>query len=207
IGAFTGIGQANRTRGEARGIADLPSLDAAMLAASSNGTAAVITGILSGDSGDDLVIYAEQEWQIEYDEDDGWQGSWQTLRTVVPDCRITLADGSAVLNATRNAIVDRTLHEAIVYVPAEGQAHPATEVDGVVKGTIRHLGFRSGDQITAVGVTALESFTAERLSGGDHRALMQHLSQQVTMLRIVGVIFGLVGLGLMGAAAALLLRP
>jgi hypothetical protein len=202
VALYAGVVQADRTQREAREVRQLPELSAAALARSMPGTTVAATGILAGDAGEEMLIYTEEEWQVERDDEGEWSGAWETINTVSPDATISLTDGNVLLLGTRDVAIDATLHEESIYVP-EG----ASEVDGFVEGSIRHLGFRAGDQITTVGSVASEGIIPGRIVGGDRDALIVLLSQQVTGLRIVGAVLGLVGLTLMGIAVRLWLRP
>ena len=204
IAIFMGLVQAGRTLTEARDLDRLPILDAAGIARSERGATVLTTGRLAGEAPEDdgMLIYIEQEWQVEYDDEDGWEGSWQILTTVVPQCTLIFDNGTVPLNTAPGAALGPTAHEVTVYTPSRGR-----EVDGTVEGTVRRLGFREADLITVVGTIATEGITPTRIAGGDRDVLMAYLSQQVTGLRIVGAIFGLVGVTLVVVAVVLFLRP
>ena len=201
IAAMLGLVQAGRVRGEAHDIARLYLVDTAPLATSATGTPLAATGRLTGDPDDDvgLLVYTEQEWRVEYDDEDSWEGHWQTLRTVVPACTLELTAGRLPVNPRPDVTLSLTPREITVYVPTYGD-----EVDGIVAGTIRRLGFEPGDLVTIVGTTAPEGVDPTRIAGGTRDDLVAHLSQQVTTLRLVGAALALVGTIML--VSALLIR-
>lgn len=205
IGLFAGIGQVARTLREARLIENLPELDASAVRGLAPDTPVAVTGILELNAARadaaGQIIYLEQIWAIADNEDDGWEGSWETVYRAMPTSTLTLGGGSVILRYTGEIAIDRPLHEDRPYIPQQGR-----KVEGIVEGTLRHIGFKAGDQITVVGTTTATGILPSRVFGGDRQALQQHFEQQVLGLRIAGAIFGLVGLLLIAVAGVWLWR-
>ncbi len=205
IGVFAGISQTARTLLEARLIENLPELDAPAVRSLAPDTPVAVTGILelNEDRADveGLIIYLEQVWAIEDSEDEGWEGAWETVYRAMPTTTLTLTGGSVTLRYTSEIAIDGTLHESRLYIPEQGR-----KVEGIVEGTLRHVGFKAGDQLTVVGTTTATGIMPNRVFGGDRQALLRHFEQRVVGLRITGAIFGLVGLILMAVAGVLLWR-
>ncbi len=205
IGVFAGIGQTARTLREARLIENLPELDALALRSLAPDTPVAVTGILelNEDRADaeGFIIYLEQVWAIEESEDEGWEGAWETVYRAMPTTTLALTSGSVTLRYTSEIAIDGTLHESRLYIPEQGRKE-----DDIIEGTLRHSGFRAGDQLTVVGTTTAAGILPNRVFGGDRQALLWHFEQRVVGLRITGAIFGLVGAILMAVAGVLLWR-
>lgn len=205
VGVFAGINHANRQQREARALQQLPEVDAPAVAHSVAGTRLAVTGSLADpdDQAEDggLLIYQEQRWTVNYDEDSGWEGRWDTRYTVIPACRLDLPGGHVELYATDAAALYNTLHEIRTYTPEQGQ-----EVAGIQEGSRRRIGFRVGDQVTVVGVKTAEGLLPELVSGGDRMTVVKYFEGEVLGARITGVIFGLVGVILVGVDVWLRLR-
>ena len=205
IGIFAGIAQVARTLLEARLIENLPELDAPAVRSLAPDTLVAVTGMLelNEDRADaeGLIIYLEQAWAIEESEDEGWEGAWETVYRAMPTTTLTLTGGSVTLRYTGEIAIDGTLHESRLYIPEQGR-----KVDDIIEGTLRHIGFKAGDQLTVVGTTTAVGIMPNRVFGGDRQALLWHFEQRVVGLRITGAIFGLVGLILMAVAGVLLWR-
>ena len=205
IGVFAGISQVSRTLREARLIESLPELDAPAVRRLAPDTLVAVTGILELNEdwadAEGLIIYLEQVWAIEDNEDEGWEGAWETVYRAMPTTTLTLTGGSVTLRYTNEIPIDGTLHESRLYLPEQGR-----KVEGIVEGTLRHVGFKAGDQITVVGTTTAAGIRPNRVFGGDRQALLWHFEQRVVGLRIAGAIFGLVGLILMAVTGVLLWR-
>lgn len=88
ISAFAGIDQLKKAKGEAEMISDLPVIDYADFNMAESGSLIVITGILQPASeasrSDDLIIYYEQTWNVDSDDEDDWTGQWQRLVYIFP---------------------------------------------------------------------------------------------------------------------------
>jgi len=206
IGVGVGLFAAGETSREARAIAALPELDVAGFRQTANGDLVVVTGGLVDNadlaSDEGFVVYWEQEWDVEYDDEDGWEGDWSTVRTVAPDCTLSFAGSRLVLYHNAEVDLDNPPHETTVYIPNSGQT-----VEGIVEGTIRHVGFKDDDPVTAVGhKTDGEGLTPDRLFSGDRAALVKYLQGEAVTLRIVGGIFALVAVGLMIASVVAIFR-
>ena len=205
IGIFAGVAQVARILREARLIESLPELDAPAVRSLAPDAPVAVTGILelNEDRADaeGLIIYLEQVWAIEDSEDEGWEGAWETVYRAMPTTTLTLTGGSVTLRYTSEIAIDGTLHESRLYIPEQGR-----KVDDIVEGTLRHIGFKAGDQLTVVGTTIAAGIAPNRVFGGDRQALLWHFEQRVVGLRITGAIFGLVGLILMAVAGVLLWR-
>ncbi len=205
IGVFAGVIQASRVSGEAAEAQQLPELDAPAFAQSAPGTRVAVTGVLADPfeqtGADGLLIYLEEQWALDYDEEQGWEGAWETVYVAAPECVLLAPGGEIALAYAREVAINGALRETTVYVPEQGR-----EVDGLVEGTVRHRGFAVGDQITVVGNKAEAALLPTRIVGGDRAALVATLTQQVIGLRIAGGIFGLVGLLLVAFAGILFVR-
>jgi len=205
IGVFAGMSQVARTSREARLIESLPELDAPAVRNLAPDTLVAVTGILEPNEdradAEGLIIYLEQAWTIEESEDEEAEGSWETVYRAMPTSTLTLTGSSVTLHYTSEIAIDGTLHENRPYIPESGR-----KVDGIIEGTLRHIGFKAGDQITVVGTTTATGILPNRVFGGDRQALLWHFEQRVVGLRITGAIFGLVGLILMTVAGVLLWR-
>lgn len=204
LGVLAGMGQGTRTLREARTVQALPELDAPAVQRLALDTPVVVTGLLDAHTevADDqgLIIYLEQRWAVAYNEDEGWEGTWETVETMVPACTLALTGGHVVLHEAHAVAIDGTLHENRVFVPEQ-----ARQVQGVAEGTLRHIGFQAGEQITVVGRTTAAGIMPSRVWGGDRTTLIQHLTGRVWGLRLAGILLGLVGLGLIVTAVAM--RP
>jgi hypothetical protein len=199
LALFAGVFQVNRTLNEAGMVQGLPELNLQKLQETAAGAAVLITGSLeaNGQQADvgDLLIYLAEEWYVRYNDSEGsegWEGSWCKLETVVPACAVVLADGSVTLDAGQDTVIDNPLHEFKSFVPRN-----AREVDGVKEGSIRHQGFKAGDEVTIIGTKSAAGIIPSLIFGGDRQALEQSFTYRVSGLRLTGVIFALVGIGLL----------
>jgi hypothetical protein len=208
LGIFAGFIQAKRTLEEAGSINSLPSLDWQSLESAIPGTAVIFTGILeenntAADVGG-LVIYTEEVWAVQYNDSEGsegWEGSWNWLNTYLPDTGVSMNGGTVMITQGQDVVIEQTLHEFKLAVPRDGR-----EVDGIKEGSIRHRGFKAGDEITVVGEKEDAAVSAARIFGGNRAALEQYLANQVSGLRITGVVLGLAGLALIIVAFILAYR-
>ncbi len=208
LGIFAGLIQAKRTLDEAGSISTLPVFDRQTLESARTGTEVIFTGILDDNSADadvgGLIIYIEEIWAVRYNDSEGsegWEGSWNRLNTFLPNTGVTLNGGKVMLTKGQNVVIDQTLHEFKLAVPRDGR-----EVDGIKEGSIRHRGYKAGDEITVVGEKEEFAVAAGRIFGGNRAAFERHLSNQVSGLRITGVAMGLAGLALIIAAFILAYR-
>ncbi len=206
IGIFAGVVEGSKKQDEAHFIEQLPELDAPGVRESISGTRVAATGVLGDpykaarDGG--FLIFQDQRWKVEYDEEDGWEGSWEPIRTVIPNCRIVMQGGTIEVYLVRSVELNNPGFEDRVYVP-EGNVEEAA---GISEGTVRRVGFRVGNSVTIVGTKTKEGIQPERIAGGDRADLIDYLNNEAAGLRLAGTIFGLVGLGLMGFSMVLWLR-
>lgn len=172
IALFAGVFQVNHTLNEAGLFQGLPEFNLQALQEKALGANILITGSLetSGQQADvgDLLIYLAEEWHVRYNDSEGfegWEGSWSKIETVVPACAVALSDGNVTLDAGQDTVIDNPLHEFKSFVPRN-----AREVDGIKEGSIRHRGFKAGDEITIIGTKVQqESFPAVSLAAtGKH---------------------------------------
>lgn len=206
LGVGLGLFAGGAVAREARTIAALPRLDMAGFRQTPVGDLVAVTGSLVDNadlaSGEGFVIYQEQEWDVDYDEDDGWEGDWRTVRTVAPQCTMGFADGRLLLYRNPDVDIDGAPHENTIHIPVGGR-----EVEGILEGTVRRIGFRDDDQITAVGAkTDGEGVTPDRLFGGDRVALVDHLKGEATGFRVVGGIFVVIAIGMLIASVVTFFR-
>lgn len=192
LGLFLGLISAPQSGREARDIQQMPELNAATFRACADQTPVVLTGVLTGNAaqanGEGFVIYLEQEWVVT-EEEDGWDGSWETRRTLAPDLRLVFADAEIIMYANPEIKLGGAWRETVVHRPANQE-----EVDGFPAGSIRRVGFMDGDRITGVGVKHdAEGVTPERFYGGERADLIRTLRQSALVQRVLGGIFGLVG--------------
>jgi hypothetical protein len=206
IALFAGVFQAKRTLNEAGLVQGLPEFNLQTLQETAAGADVVVTGSLeaNGQQADvgDLLIYLAEEWHVRYNDSEGfegWEGSWSKLETVVPPCAVALSDGSVTLEAGQDTVIDNPLHEFKSFVPRN-----AREVDGIKEGSIRHSGFKAGDEITIIGTKGAAGIIPSRIFGGNRQALEQSFAYRVSGLRLAGGIFALVGIGLLITSFVLL---
>lgn len=206
IGVWLGLFAGAQLAGEARDIAALPELDILGFRRAAVGERVVVTGALVDNAeitgAEGFLIYLEQEWDVTYDDEDGWEGDWETVRTVTPDCKVSITGGRLRLYRNLAVDIDGAPHETIVHIPDAGQ-----EVNGIVAGTVRRIGFKDDDLITAVGAkTDGEGLTPDRLFGGDRAGLVDYLKGEALGLRIVGGVFTLFAIGMLIASAVTIFR-
>ncbi len=208
LGIFAGFIQAQRTLEEAGSISSLPSFDRQSLENAVPGTAVIFTGILEENNSDadvgGLIIYIEEIWSVKYNDSEGsegWEGNWDWQNTFLPDTGVTVSGGKVMITKGQDVVIDQALHEFKLAVPRDGR-----EVEGIKEGSIRHRGFKAGDEITVVGEKEAAAVAAVRVFGGNRAALEQYLANQVSGLRITGVVLGLVGLILMVIAVIFTVR-
>jgi hypothetical protein len=208
LGIFAGFIQAKRTLEEAGSINSLPSLDWQSLESAMPGTAVIFTGTLDENAAfadvGGLIIYIEEVWAVKYNDSEGsegWEGSWDWQNTLLPDTGVIVNGGKVMITKGQDVVIDQALHEFKLAVPRDGR-----EVEGIKEGSIRHRGFKAGDEITVVGEKEDASVAAVRVFGGNRAALEQYLANQVSGLRITGVVLGLVGLALIIVAFILVNR-
>jgi hypothetical protein len=199
IALFAGVFQVNRTLNEAGLVQGLPEYNLQTLQETALGANILITGSLeaSGQQADvgDLLIYLAEEWHVRYNDSEGfegWEGSWSKVETVVPACAVALSDGNVTLDAGQDTVIDNPLHEFKSFVPQN-----AREVGGIKEGSIRHRGFKAGDEVTIIGTKSAAGIIPSRIFGGDRQALEQSFAYRVSGLRLVGGIFALVGISLL----------
>ena len=203
LGFYAFFIQAKRTLQETVSISHLPESNMQTLVNTLPGTTVIFTGILeennqAADIGG-LIIYIKEIWSISYNDSEGsegWEGSWKRLDVFVPVNSIAIQGGSVLITKGPNLTIDQTLHEFKIDVPRKGR-----EVNGIKEGSLRHRGFKSGDQITVVGIKDSQVIIAERIFGGNRADLERYLTYMVSGLRTVGIIFCLVGVALIGTAA------
>ncbi len=203
IGLYAALIQSWHTDQEIAAIQRLPELNVVMFHSIPAGSFVAITGILSDPAHQtkdgELFIYLEEEWKVNQDEDKGWQGYWETVQISVPESVIILTDGEIlILGRQREELqvsIEAPLHEVRRLTPQEGE-----QVDGVVPGSIRDIGFRVGDQLTITGKKSAAGVIPDRIFGGSRAELIVFLEQRILGLRILGIIFGIVGLGLLVTA-------
>ncbi len=208
LGIFAGFIQAKRTLEEAGSISSLPSFDWQSLENAAPGTAVIFTGILEENNSDadvgGLIIYIEEIWSVKYNDSEGsegWEGSWDWQNSFLPDTGVTVSGGKVMITKGQDVVIDQTLHEFKLAVPRDGR-----EVEGIREGSLRHRGFKAGDEITVVGEKEAAAIAVVRVFGGNRAALEQHLANQVSGLRITGVVLGLAGLALIIVAFILAYR-
>lgn len=199
IALFAGVFQVNRTLNEAGMVQGLPEFNLQSLQQTASGADLVVTGSLeaNGQQADvgDLLIYLAEEWHVRYNDSEGsegWEGSWSKLETVVPSCAVAISGGSITLEPGEDTVIDNPLHEFKSFVPRN-----AREVDGIKEGSVRHSGFKAGDEITMVGTKGTAGIIPIRIFGGNRQALEQSFAYRVSGLRLTGIIFALVGIGLL----------
>lgn len=192
ISAFAGIDQLKKAKGDAELISQLPVIEYADYERAEPGTLMVITGILQSATEpsrpEDLIIYYEQTWNTEYDEDDGWTGQWDTYTFSIPKFMIMLSSGKIPVLGAERTLIDLPNHIVMVSEPGTGQV-----VDGITDGAKRQLGFKENDLITVVGNTSTEGLIPTRISGGSREDLLTNLSYRVSGLKIAALVFGVIG--------------
>lgn len=192
LGLFLGLISAPQSGREARDIQQMPELNAATFRACADQTPVALNGVLTGNAvqanWEGFVIYLEQEWVVT-EEEDGWDGSWETRRTIVPDLKLIFADAEIIVYANPEVKLGGAWRETILHRPENQE-----EVDGFPAGSIRRVGFMDGDRITLVGVKHdAEGVTPKRFYGGERADLIRTLRQSALVQRVLGGIFGLAG--------------
>jgi len=205
ISAFAGIDQLKKAEGEVEALSDLPVIDYADYSKTELGSLIAITGLLQPAKDlsrmDDLFVYFEQTWNVDYDDEDDWTGQWDTYAFSIPNFMLVLPSGSIAPLEVERTIIDLPVHNVIVAEPRTGII-----VNGITEGTVRQQGFKSNDLITVIGKKAKDGVIPDRISGGSREDLLTHLAYRVSGLRIAALVFGIIGLILILIAARNLLR-
>jgi hypothetical protein len=196
LGLFAGFIQAERVLAERGSIKNLPELEWSALQNVVPGTQVILSGTLAENSlaadVGGLIIYIEEVWAVRYNDtegSEGWEGSWNWLNTYLPDTGVNMDGNRVMITKGQNVVIEQPLHEFKLAVPRDGR-----EVDGIKEGSIRHRGYKAGDEVTVVGEKESAAVAAARVFGGNRAALEQYLAYQVSGLRIAGVVMGLAGL-------------
>ena len=204
ISAFAGLDQLKKAKGEAKIISDLPVIDYADYNNAESGSLIAITGMLQSVSEvsrpDDLIVYYEQTWNVDYDDEDDLTGQWDTYTFVISNFMVELSSGSITVLEVDRTIIDRPINTVIVLEPKTGVV-----VNGITAGTMRQQGFKSNDLITVIGNKSKDGLVPSRISGGSREDLLTHLSYRASGLRIAAIVFGVIGLILIFIAARNLL--
>ena len=204
ISAFAGLDQLKKAKGEAKIISDLPVIDYADYNNAESGSLIAITGMLQSVSEvsrpDDLIVYYEQTWNVDYDDEDDLTGQWDTYTFVISNFMVELSSGSITVLEVDRTILDRPINTVIVSEPKTGAV-----VNGITAGTMRQQGFKSNDLITVIGNKSKDGLVPSRISGGSREDLLTHLSYRASGLRITAIVFGVMGLILIFIAARNLL--
>ncbi|MBN2003997.1 MAG: hypothetical protein JXA21_11635 [Anaerolineae bacterium] len=192
MGLFLGVISASQSDREARDIQRMPELTGLAFRSIAPQEPVALTGRLAKNDAqanwEGFVIYLEQEWVITEDED-SVDGSWETRRTLVPDLQLTFSNETVMVYANPEIKLGGAWHETILHRPEDQEL-----VDGFPAGSIRRVGFMDGDLVTVVGVKRDSGgVTPERLYGGDRAGLIRALRQGAVVQRVLGVVFGLVG--------------
>jgi len=170
---------------EAQRIGDLTELDAASFRAIPSDQDVLITGVLEGNrkrTSDGLVAYARECWDVEYDSEDGYEGSWETIETVLPELTVSVDGGQVRTVSVESATMGGHRHSQIVEY-GDGKQ----KANGIPEGSIRVIGYKNEDQITIVGQKTKGRLLPDRLHGGDRAHLLQELETGLWFTSICGV--------------------
>lgn len=205
ISAFAGINQFKKAIREAEMINNLPVIDYADYLEAASGSLIAITGILQpvGEVSrpEDLIVYYEQTWNVDSDDEDDWTGQWETYTFAIPNFVVELSPGSIPVIGVDRTIIELPIHTIIVSEPKTGVV-----VNGITEGTMRQQGFRGNDLLTIIGNKSKDGLVPSRISGGSREDLLTHLSYRASGLRIAAIVFGSIGLILIFIAARNLLK-
>jgi hypothetical protein len=205
ISAFAGINQLKKATEEAEMINNLPVINYADFVEVASGSLIAITGRLQpvGEVSrpEDLIVYYEQTWNVEDNDEDDWTGQWETYTFAIPNFMVELSSGSIPVIGVDRTIIELPTHTVIVAEPKTGIV-----VNGITEGTMRQQGFRGNDLITVVGNKNQDGLVPSRITGGSREDLLTHLTYRASGLRIAAIIFGLIGLVLIFIAARNLLK-
>ena len=175
ISAFAGLDQLKKAKGEAEMISDLPVIDYTDYSKAESGSLIAITGILqpaSEISGpDDLIVYYEQIWNVESDDEDDWTGQWDTYTFAIPNFLVELPSGVIPVLAVDRTIIELPIHTVII-----SESKTGVMVNDITEGTMRQQGFKNNDLITVVGNKNKDGFVPSRISGGSREDLLTHLT-------------------------------
>jgi len=171
---------------ETQRIGDLTELDVASFRATPADQDVLITGVLEDNrkrTSDGLVAYARERWDVEYDSEDGYEGSWKTIETVLPELTVSVDGGQVRTVSVESATMGGHRHSQIVEYGGGKQ-----KANGIPEGSIRVIGYKNEDQITIVGQkTAKGHLLPDRLHGGDRAHLLKELETGLWFTSICGV--------------------
>lgn len=152
----------------------LPVVNAAQFGDTAVGSEVIVSGVLQGNQERDggLVYYVEQEWDVEYDSDNGYEGDWVTRRQVFPTLTLLVGGTPVTVNGVDSLRRYGNFTTSVILVEGTGR-----RADGYAEGTIRVWGLVNGDMATFVGTRAENGgLIPTRVNGGEVNALYE--SQQ-----------------------------
>lgn len=180
---------------EARRIAGMPQMDAAV-AAAAPGDHVLISGVLidnppiNPDSR--LVAYTEEVWEVtvtEVDDDRSVRGAWSTpATTVVPALTLDM-DGTrvAVREAGSVRLSGALLREELVRGPDTAEA-ATFEEERLPDGSRRYRGLADGDLVTVLGQKAAAGgVLPEQIFAGDRVAFEESQRQSASAILNMGI--------------------
>jgi hypothetical protein len=136
-----------------------------------------------------LIAYVEQRQDVPGDGGDRYRETWTTVAQVWPPLSVQV-DGQRLLVARADSTEwGGDLHVAALS-PGSGSG-----VNGVAKGSLQAMGFKDGDQITAVGLKGSDgSLIPTRIYGGDRASLLRELGRDALVAYVSGIAFVLAAL-------------
>jgi len=172
-----------------------------------------LCGELEGETGSDsssrladyaqnnrLVIYRVEEWDVYEDSDEQLQGEWEEIALVLPD-EIQIEGGGVPVSAAEETWFYGIFHTSYALVRGTGRF-----VEGESEGAQRVLGFQSGEMVCAFGrKTEARQLELIALNGGSFEGLLEALNAEAQNTRVVGSVFFIIGLALLGVGIVLAL--
>ena len=147
-----------------------------------------------------LVIYRVDEWDVYEDSDDELQGEWDEIALVLPD-EIQIEGGGVPVSAAEETWFYGIFHTSYALVRGTGRF-----VDGESEGAQRLVGFQSGEMVCAFGrKTEARQLELIVLHGGSFEGLLDALEAEARNTRVVGSVFFIIGLALLGVGITLAL--
>jgi len=137
-----------------------------------------------------MVVYVPQRWDCDRDDDGHYDGSWEGSERVAPEV-ITIDDREVSIALAKTARMNGERFYSPVILEGDGRL-----CDGRREGSIRVVGYRTGDQIIAFGRKGRDGrLLVERLYGGNRDLFISHLERATRSSRRWGLI--LLGAGLL----------
>ncbi|MBC8507954.1 MAG: hypothetical protein ISR58_01290 [Anaerolineales bacterium] len=178
---------------EARRIERLPIMDAETVTSATDGEEILITGRVEGDALPEVrefIAYALEVWNVTPadadDPDDEPNGSWEDVKTILPELKLNMGDEKVPLLSAENVTFGGALHEEIVR--SSGNLSAESEGEWLADGTQRYKGLYFGDLTTVLGVKAsIGGVIPDELFAGDRVTFIESQHEAAKGLLIAGV--------------------